>query len=119
MNDICWPSRAPMRRIKPFFQSPDGVTRVDDGNVVSGVVFLVENALRWRDAPSACEPQKTLDSRCARWSRKGAFDRTFVMPAAHGDATDEALIPSRGLRATRHRAAGAAYLKAQRTAAAS
>jgi len=37
-----------------------GELRVDDRRVLSGIVFVNRNGLRWRDAPSAYGPHKTL-----------------------------------------------------------
>lgn len=42
-----------------------------------GLVFII--GLRWRDAPSACGPHKTLYDRFVRWSRVVVFDRVFAI----------------------------------------
>ncbi len=78
MSDLFWLSKAQMRRIEPFFPLSHGVPRVDDRKVVSGIVFVIKNGLRWRDAPSAYGPHKTLYNRFVRWSRMGVFDRIFA-----------------------------------------
>ncbi|EFL89922.1 transposase, IS4 family protein [Ahrensia sp. R2A130] len=71
MSDLYWLSLAQMRRIEPFFPLSHGVPRVDDRKVVSGIVFVIRNGLRWRDAPTAYGPHKTLYNRFVRWSRIG------------------------------------------------
>ncbi|MDG2480896.1 MAG: transposase, partial [Alphaproteobacteria bacterium] len=43
-------SEAQMRRIEPFFPLSHGIPRVDDRRVISGIVFVIKNGLRWRDA---------------------------------------------------------------------
>ena len=53
MDDLFLLSEAQMRRIKPFFPLSHGVPRVDDRRMVSGIVFVIKNGLRWRDAPAA------------------------------------------------------------------
>jgi transposase len=45
-----------VKRIKPFFPVSHGIPRVADRRVVSGIVFVIRNGLRWRDAPPAYGP---------------------------------------------------------------
>ena len=52
-----------MRRIKPYFPLSYGVPRVDDRRVISGIIFVIRNGLRWRDAPKECGPHKTIYNR--------------------------------------------------------
>ncbi|CAH2405307.1 hypothetical protein MES5069_460070 [Mesorhizobium escarrei] len=54
------------------------MTRVDDRRVVSGIVFVLKSGLRWRDAPAAYGPHKTLYNRFIRWSGMGVFNRIFA-----------------------------------------
>ena len=51
MSDLIWFSEAQMRRIEPYFPLSHGVSRVDDRRVLSGIIFVIRNGLRWRDAP--------------------------------------------------------------------
>ena len=51
MADLFLLSEAQMRRIEPYFPLSHGMPRVDDRRVVSGIVFVIRNGLRWRDAP--------------------------------------------------------------------
>jgi putative transposase len=44
-------SEEQMRRIEPFFPLSHGIPRVDDRLVVSAIIFVIKNGLRWRDAP--------------------------------------------------------------------
>ena len=53
MTDFFLLSEAQMHRIEPFFPLSHGVPRVDDRRVISGIVFVIRNGLRWRDAPRA------------------------------------------------------------------
>jgi len=66
-----------------------GVPRVNDQRVVSRILHLIRNRLRWRDAPAEYGPHKTLYNRFVRWSRLGVrwsrlgvFDRIFAGLAA-------------------------------------
>ena len=104
MSDLIWLSRAQMRRIEPHFPLSHGVPRVDDRRVISGIVFVIRNGLRWRDAPAAYGPHKTIYNRFIRWSRLGVFNRIFA------ELTGKAGEPERIMIAATH-------LKAHRTAA--
>ena len=103
MNELLLLSEAQMRRIEPFFPLSHGVPRVDDRRVLSGMLFVIRNGLRWRDAPVAYGPHKTIYNRFVRWSRMGVFDRIFAELAKSND--NERLMID------------ATHLKAHRTAA--
>jgi putative transposase len=60
MSDLIWLSESQMRRIEPHFPLSHGVPRVDDRRIVSGIIFVIRNGLRWRDAPPAYGPHKTI-----------------------------------------------------------
>ena len=55
-----------MAHLEPFFPKSHGKPRVDDRRVLSGIIFINRNGLRWRDAPAAYGPHKTLYN---RWKR--------------------------------------------------
>ena len=50
MDDLLLLSDAQMRRIEPYFPLSHGVARVDDRRVLSGILFVIRNGLRWRNA---------------------------------------------------------------------
>jgi len=104
MSDLFWLTDAQMARLSPFFPKPHGKPRVDDRRVLSGIIFVNRNGLRWRDAPVEYGPSKTLYNRWKRWSDKGIFARMFVELAKEGETTETLMID-------------ATYLKAHRTAA--
>ncbi|MBC6403138.1 MAG: transposase, partial [Hyphomonadaceae bacterium] len=51
MRDMLMLSEEGLTRIEPFFPLPRGVARVDDCKVISGIIHVIRNGLRWRDAP--------------------------------------------------------------------
>jgi len=53
MSDLIWLSEAQMRWIKPYFPLSHGVPRVDDRRIISGIIFVIRNGLRWRDVSGA------------------------------------------------------------------
>ncbi len=56
MSDLFWLTDVQMERLKPFFPLSHGVPRVDDKRVLSGIIFINRNGLRWRDAPAEYGP---------------------------------------------------------------
>lgn len=75
--------------------------RVDDRRVLSGIIHVHRNGLRWRDAPSVYGPHKTLYNRFVRWSRLGVFLRIFQELAEPGSEGDTIMIDSTHLKAHR------------------
>ena len=82
MSDLFWLTDEQMERLRPFFPKSHGKPRVDDRRVLSGIVFVNRNGLRWRDAPSAYGPHKTLYNRWKRWGEAGVFTRIMEGLAA-------------------------------------
>lgn len=101
MGDLFWLSEEQMVRIEPFFPLAHGVPRVDDRRVVSGIIFVIKNGLRWRDAPPQYGPHKTLYNRFIRWSRLGVFDKIFSHLAGNGGTPDTLMIDATHLKAHR------------------
>jgi putative transposase len=77
MTDLFVLSQAQMRRIVRYFPLSHGVARVDDRRIVSAIVFVIKNGLRWRDAPPEYGPHKTIYNRFVRWSRLGVCSTRF------------------------------------------
>ena len=101
MSDQFWLTEAELKRIAPYFPKSRGVPRVDDRCVVSGIIHVIRNGLRWRDAPVVYGPYKTLYNRFVRWSRMGIFDRIFANLAAQSGPPDRIMIDSSHLKAHR------------------
>jgi len=101
VSDLFWLSEAQMRRIEPYFPLSHGVPRVDDRRILSGIIFVIRNGLRWRDAPKEYGPHKTIYNRFVRWSRMGVFNRIFAGLAAKGGKTDQLMIDATHLKAHR------------------
>ena len=103
MSDLYWLTEEQMARLRPYFAKSHGKPRVDDRRVLSGIVFVNRNGLRWRDAPSDYGPHKTLYNRWKRWGEMGVFLRMMEGLAA-ADADPKTVMID------------ATYLKAHRTA---
>ena len=103
MSDLFWLTDEQMARLEPFFPKSHGRPRADDRRVLSGIIFVNRNGLRWRDAPPEYGPAKTLYNRWKRWSGMGVFARMMAGLAAEAEAPKTVMID-------------ATYLKAHRTA---
>lgn len=103
MSDLFWLTDAQMGGPGPFIAKSPGKPRVDNRRVLSGIIFINRNGLRWRDAPVSYGPHKTLYSRWKRWSDKGVFARMMAGLAAEHGENKTVMID-------------ATYLKAHRTA---
>ena len=68
---------------------------------MSGIIFVIRNGLRWRDAPAGYGPHKTIYNRFIRWSRLGVFNRIFAELAAKGGKPDQLMIDATHLKAHR------------------
>ena len=109
MSDLYWLSDAQMARLRPFFPKSHGKPRVDDKRVLSGIIFLNRNGLRWRDAPADYGRPKTLYNRWKRWSDKRVFARILLELAKQSDAADTRMIDATHLKT--HRTASSLRLK--------
>jgi putative transposase len=101
MNDLFLLSEAQMRRIERYFPRSHGVPRVDDRLVISGIVFVIRNGLRWRDAPRDYGPPKTIYNRFVRWSRLGVFNKIFAELARKAGKPHRLMIDATHLKAHR------------------
>ena len=103
MSNLFWLTDEQMERLKPFFPKSHGKPRVDDRRVLSGIIFINRNGLRWCDAPRECGPPKMLYNRWKRWGDMGVFARIMEGLASEGAEQKTIMID-------------ATYLKAHRTA---
>lgn len=103
MSNLFWLTEAQMDRLRPFFPKSHGRPRVDDRRVLSGIIFINRNGLRWCDAPAVYGPPKTLYNRWKRWCGMGVFAR--IMEGLASEAAEQKTVMI-----------DATYLKAHRTA---
>jgi putative transposase len=101
VSDFHLLSPSQMRRIAPYFPLSHGIARVDDRRIVSAIIFVIKNGLRWRDAPKEYGPHKTIYNRFIRWSRLGVFNKIFAELAAKGGKPERIMIDATHLKAHR------------------
>lgn len=91
-----------MAPLEPFFPKRHGKPWIDDRRVLSGIIFINRNRLRWCDAPEVYGPPMTLYNRWKQ-SDKGVFARMMYGLASEAAAPQTVMID-------------ATYVKAHRTA---
>ena len=62
INDLFWLTDTQMARLAPNFPKPHGKPRVDDRRVLSWIIFINLNGLRWRDVPEEYGPHRATDA---------------------------------------------------------
>ena len=90
-----------MRRIEPYFPLSQSIARVDDQRVISGIIYVIRNDLRWRDAPREYGPHKTIYNRFVRWSRLGVFNKIFAELARTASKPRRLMIDTTHVKAHR------------------
>lgn len=85
MSHLYWLDHECLNRIKHLSPKPRGVARSDDRTVLSGIIHVIRNGLRWRDAPAEYRPHKTLYNRFVRWSRLGVLSVVRIFRKERGD----------------------------------
>ncbi len=73
MSDLYWLTDEQMERLRPFLPKSPGKPRVDDRRVLSSIIFVNRNGMRWCDTPRECGPHKTFYNRWKRWGGMGIF----------------------------------------------
>ena len=102
MSELFWLNEDQYRRLSSLLPSDTrGVPRVDDRRVISGIVHVLCSGCRWKDAPAAYGPHKTLYNRFVRWAAKGVWQEVFTALAAAGGPPAEILLDSTHVKAHR------------------
>lgn len=60
MGGQFWLASEQVERLRRHFPKARGKPRVDDRRVLSGILHVLRNGLRWQDAPAAYGSHKTL-----------------------------------------------------------
>jgi len=60
MSNLYWLNEDQMAQIRPRSPKSHSMPRVDDRLVLSGVIFINCNGLRWGDAAKEYDPVQTL-----------------------------------------------------------
>ncbi len=94
-------SEAQMRRTEPYFPLSHSILQVDDRLIVSAIIFVIKNGLRWRGAPRSCGPHKMIYNRFIRWSRLGVFNCIFIELAGKDGEPERIMIDATHLKAHR------------------
>jgi transposase len=100
MSNLYWLSEDQMMRLRPFFPKSYGKPRVDDRRVLSEIIFINRNGLRWCDAPKEHGPAKTLYNRWKRWGDMGVFAKMMDGLASEATGPKTVMIDATYLKHT-------------------
>lgn len=78
MSNLFWLTEVQMERLRPFFPKSHGVPRFDDRRVLSGIIFINRNGLRWSDAPKCELAVKCNFGLCSLAGSFFSFDQFFT-----------------------------------------
>jgi transposase len=105
--ELFWLSDRQVARLRPLLPTDTrGVPRVDDRRVISGIVHVLRSGCRWKDAPAAYGPCKTLYNRFVRWARKGVWEGIFLALSEAGGPPAALMIDATHVKAHRSAAGG-------------
>jgi transposase len=117
-RDQFWLTDTQFVKIAPHLPTDTrGKPRVDDLQVISGIVHVLKSGGRWIDAPPDYGPKKTLYNRYVRWAAKGAWSDLFQALAQAGGPPTEVLIDSPAVKAHRSASGGKGGRKTRPSAA--
>lgn len=102
-----WLTEEQFARLAPLLpRDTRGVARVDDRRVISGIIHVLQSGCRWKDAPDAYGPHKTLYNRFVRWASKGVWEDVFTQLAEAGGPPAALMIDATHVKAHRCAAGG-------------
>lgn len=104
LTDQEWELLAPL-----IPRAATGRPRVEDRQVINGMVYKIRTGISWRDLPERYGPWKTVYTRFRRYALDGVFTRALQQVQAHADEAADIdwliQIDSTIVRAHQHAAA--------------
>ncbi|MFE1030269.1 IS5 family transposase [Streptomyces sp. NPDC058818] len=104
LTDQEWELLAPL-----IPRAATGRPRVEDRQVINGMVYKIRTGISWRDLPERYGPWKTVYTRFRRYTLDGVFTQALQHIQAHADAAGDidwlVQIDSTIARAHQHAAA--------------
>ena len=82
---------------RTIFSFVAGVARVDNQRMISGIIFVIRNGLRWHDAPREYRPHKTVYNRFVAGAvLMCSTDIAELALGRHPEAVNDRRAPSEG-----------------------
>ncbi len=101
MTALSYLTNEQISTIKQYFPKSRGKARASDKKVISGIIYVLKNGLRWLDAPKAYGSHKTLYNRYIRWSKLGIWEKIFTQLASADDLYEHLQLDSSHIKAHR------------------
>ncbi|MEL6112514.1 MAG: IS5 family transposase [Pseudomonadota bacterium] len=114
MSRLSWLTDQQWATIEPFMpKNQTGARRVDDRQVIAGIIHVLKTGCRWVDCPRDYGPHTTIYNRFNRWSRKRFWTDMLEALATAGAVTKSTSIDSTYVKAQRSAFGGKKGAKAQ------
>ena len=106
-SNLFWLSDEQWQGIEPLLPTDvRGKDRVDDRQVISGILHVLKSGCRWCDCPPEYGPPTTIYNRFVRWAERGVWERLFRDLAVRGRSTATQMIDSTHVKAHRSASGG-------------
>lgn len=117
-KQLYWLNDEEWERLEPLLpRGRRGAHRVDDRQVISGIVHMLRSGARWRDCPPEYGPYTTIYNRFNRWSRQGLWLDMFKALSGGTELFGTASMDSSHVKAHRSAAGGKGGRSTRRSAA--
>ena len=102
MPGLFWLADEQWAVMAPFMpRNQPGAHRVDDRQIISGIVHVIRTGCRWQDCPREYGPYTTVYNRFNRWSRRGFWHNMLAALAEAGWVAESASLDSTYIKAHR------------------
>ena len=92
-----------IKTLLPGKKNDPGVTAKDNRLFVEAVLYRYRAGIPWRDLPTRFGKYKTVHARFTRWSKKGIWEKVFLLLSEESD-NEYAMLDSTVVRAHQHSA---------------
>lgn len=115
---LFWLSDEAWAAIEPHLpRNQPGARRVDDRQVISGILHVLKVGCRWCDCPAEYGPSTTVYNRFNRWSRRGFWLKLLNALVDAGAVTKSTALDSTYIKAQRAAFGGKGGVRSRRSAA--
>lgn len=91
-------SDSQMMEISPLFPLTRGVSRIDDRKIVSGIIYVLQNGIQWKDVPEYYGVCNTIYNRFIRWCQMGIFEKVILKLNEMPNNCDKVIISENHIR---------------------
>ncbi len=106
MSTLYWLSDKQWEKIKDLMPNKPGPQRIDDRQILSGIIHVLRAGCRWCDCPKEYGSYTTVYNRFNRWSKKGIWQAIYVTLTGRNHPSKTVMTDSSYIKAHRSAAGG-------------